>query len=120
MNPETNEVSKRQMSLKQTTILLISVFALTIVYGLFLQFLNGNLPFIDALSTVISVVALYISIKMYTEQWILWIIVDVVTVIMWLIALINGTGSIAVLLMWCIYLINAVIMYVKWRKETNG
>ena len=120
MNPETNEVSKRQMSLKQTTILLISVFALTIVYGLFLQFLNGNLPFIDALSTVISVVALYISIKMYAEQWILWIIVDVVTVIMWLIALINGTGSIAVLLMWCIYLINAVIMYVKWRNETNG
>ena len=57
---------------------------------------------------------------MYTEQWILWIIVDVVTVIMWLIALINGTGSIAVLLMWCIYLINAVIMYVKWRNETNG
>lgn len=120
MNPETNEVSKRQMSLKQTTILLISVFALTMVYGLFLQFLNGNLPFIDALSTVISVVALYISIKMYTEQWVLWIIVDVVTVIMWLIALINGTGSIAVLLMWCIYLINAVIMYVKWRNETNG
>lgn len=120
MNPETNEVSKRQMSLKQTAIMLILVFALTIGYGLFLQFLNGNLPFIDALSTVISVVALYISIKMYTEQWILWIIVDIVTVIMWLFALINGTGSVAVLLMWCIYLINAFIMYVKWRNETNG
>lgn len=120
MNPETNEVSKRQMSLKQTAIMLISVFALTMGYGLFLQFLNGNLPFIDALSTVISVVALYVSIKMYTEQWILWIIVDIVTVIMWLFALINGTGSVAVLLMWCIYLINAFIMYVKWRRETNG
>ena len=38
MNPETNEVSKRQMSLKQTAIMLILVFALTIGYGLFLQF----------------------------------------------------------------------------------
>lgn len=120
MNPETNEVSKKKMTLKQTAIMLISVFSLTMIYGLILEFLNGNLPYVDALSTVISIVALYISIKMYTEQWILWIIVDVVTVFMWLIALIEGTGSVAILMMWIIYLVNAIIMYFKWRNETNG
>lgn len=120
MNPKTNEVLKKKMTLKQTSIMLISVFTLTMIYGLILQLLNGNLPYVDALSTVISIVALYISIKMYTEQWILWIIVDVVTVFMWVIALIEGTGSVAILMMWVIYLVNAIIMYFKWRNETNG
>ena len=56
---------------------------------------------------------------MYAEQWILWIIVDIVTVIMWLVAVADGTGSVAVLLMWIVYLLNACIMYFKWKGETN-
>ena len=52
-----------------------------------------------------------ISIKMYAEQWILWIVVDVVTVIMWAIAFAQGNDSIATLLMWIVYLGNAVVMY---------
>ena len=60
-----------------------------------------------------------VSIKMYAEQWILWIIVNVVSVIMWAIAFAQGNDSIATLLMWVVYLVNAVVMYRKWLKE-NG
>lgn len=31
----------------------------------------------------------------------------------------DGHGSVAVLLMWSIYLINSFIMYFKWKNETN-
>ncbi len=120
MNPDTHEVYKKKMSLRNTVILLISVFVLTVLYGLFLQFLNGNLPFVDALSTVVAIIALYISIKMYTEQWLLWIIVNIVTVIMWIYALNNGTGSVVILIMTLIYLINSIIMYFKWKNESNN
>lgn len=119
MNPDTNEVYKKSMNIKNTAIMLIVVAFLTVAYGMLLQWLNGSLPYVDALSTVVSVVALYISIKMYAEQWILWIIVDIITVIMWAVAVANGTGSVAVLLMWGIYLLNAFIMYFKWKGETN-
>lgn len=119
MNPDTNEVYKKSMNIKNTAIMLIVVAFLTLAYGMLLQWLNGSLPYVDALSTVVSVVALYISIKMYAEQWILWIIVDIITVIMWAVAVANGTGSVAVLLMWGIYLLNAFIMYFKWKGETN-
>lgn len=119
MNPDTNEVYKKSMNIKNTAIMLIVVAVLTLAYGMLLQWLNGSLPYVDALSTVVSVVALYISIKMYAEQWILWIIVDIVTVIMWAVAVADGTGSVAVLLMWVIYLLNAFIMYFKWKGETN-
>ena len=120
MNPDTHEVYKKKMSLRNTVILLISVFVLTVLYGLFLQFLNGNLPFVDALSTVVAIIALYISIKMYTEQWLLWIIVNIVTVIMWIYALNNGNGSVVILIMTLIYLINSIIMYFKWKNESDN
>ena len=85
-----------------------------------MKWLGGALHFIDALSTVVSVVAMIVSIKMYAEQWILWIVVDVVTVIMWVIAFAQGNDSISTLLMWIVYLGNAVVMYVKWIKEAKA
>lgn len=119
INPETNEVYKFRLSNKNRILLLAIVALMTIIYGYILSILNGSLPYVDALSTVISVVAMIISIKMYMEQWILWIIIDVVTVLMWIFALLNGTGSIAVLIMWSVYLINAFIMYFKWKNESE-
>ena len=121
MNMETHEVNKREMKPKTRIIMLLGVFALTGVYGFILNTLGGNLPYVDALSTVVSVVAMIISIKMYTEQWILWIIVDVVTVFMWGYAFfIQGSESIATLLMWIVYLLNAIFMYIKWKKESSS
>lgn len=118
MNPQTNEVFKKSLSIKNTIILLIAVLTLTTIYSFILQYLNGTLPFMDALSTVVAIVAIYIAIKRYAEQWILWIIVNIVTVIMWTYAFLNGTGHIAILIMSIIYLINSTIMYFKWKNES--
>lgn len=120
MNQETHEVKKRRMSGKGFGVLLIIIMAATLLYGTFLKYIGGSLSYVDALSTVVSVVAMIISIKMYMEQWILWIIVDVVTVIMWAVAFKNGSDSIATLLMWIVYLGNAVVMYLKWSKEVKA
>lgn len=117
MNPITKEVKKIRMNKKNRVVLFAFVGIGTLVYGLILDKMGGNLPYVDGLSTVVSVVAMIISIKMYMEQWMLWIIVDIVTVIMWGVAFINGNDSIATLLMWVIYLGNAIIMYFKWNKE---
>lgn len=119
MNSDTHEVEKKQMNTKGRIIMAAAVVFGTVGYGYFLRRLGGALPFVDALSTVVSVVAMIVSVKMYMEQWILWIVVDVVTVAMWGIAFANGNDSIATLLMWIVYLGNAVIMYIKWAKEAK-
>ena len=120
MNEETHEVKKRRMPKKDFGIVLVVIFVATLIYGTFLKFLGGSLSYVDALSTVVSVVAMVISIKMYLEQWILWLIVDAVTVVMWGIAFANGSDSIGTLLMWIVYLGNAFVMYVKWYKEVKA
>lgn len=119
MDNDTHEVKKRQMKASGKMIMILAVVLGTVGYGLALRSLGGALPFVDALSTVVSVVAMIVSVKMYMEQWILWIIVDVVSVIMWAVAFVNGNDSIATLLMWIIYLGNAIIMYFKWAKEAK-
>ena len=119
VDKESNEVYKERMTVKQdiivTLISIIGIFA----YSYILKLLGGNLPLVDSMSTVLSIVAQVLMIKRYTEQWIVWIVVDVVSVIMWIAALFGEGQSIAVLMMWAVYLANAIIMFVKWYKESK-
>ena len=82
--------------------------------------LGGSLPYIDSMSTVISVAAQILSVKRLTEQWVLWIVVDVVTVIMWGVHFTQGGETVATLAMWSVYLVNAVIMYIRWNREGSA
>lgn len=85
-------------------------------YGFVLKHLGGSLPFVDATSTVLSVIAMILMARLFMEQWVLWIIVDVVSVIMWVVVMLQGGNDIAVLLMWTAYLVNAVYGLINWIK----
>ncbi|MBR6143828.1 MAG: nicotinamide mononucleotide transporter [Treponema sp.] len=119
MNGETNEVYKKRMSLKMDLLLLALSLVGVFGYAWVLKLLGGNLPLVDSMSTVLSVIAQILMIKRFMEQWLVWIAVDVVSVIMWVAALSTEGASISVLLMWAVFLINAVIMFVKWFIESK-
>lgn len=119
MDQQTDEVIKKRLSLKGSILAYGAVAICTLGYGFVLRLLDGTLPFVDAMSTVFSVFAQILCVKRYMEQWVLWVIVDVVTVIMWVYVLATGAGDVATVLMWSIYLINAVIMLVKWNREAK-
>ncbi len=85
-------------------------------YGFFLKYLGGTLPFIDSASTVLSVIAMLLMIRRVTEQWILWIAIDIVSIYMWFHILVNGGNDISMLVMWSAYLVNAIYGYYNWRK----
>lgn len=119
MNQETAEVKKIHMTWKKRCLTLAALAIGTVGYGFVLQALGDAMPFIDSFTTVSSVVAMVISVRMYSEQWWLWIAVDVFTVFMWAVAFMRGNESIATLLMWIVYLGNAIIMCIKWEKEVK-
>ena len=119
MNEETVEVEKKRLTLKGSLLTYSGVAVGTIVYGFILKAMGGTLPFVDSLSTVVSVFAQILCIKRCMEQWVLWVVVNIVTIIMWVYAFFTGTGDLATILMWSIYLVNALIMLIKWIKETK-
>lgn len=120
MSAETNEVEKRSMTINQRVVLTIVIILGILAYGSLLKVLNGNLPYIDALTTVMSLVAMIISIKMFTEQWVLWLIIDTFTIALWAVNFANNQESVATLIMWLVYWFNALFSYFKWRRESNS
>ena len=119
MNDDTGEVEKKRLPLKKGILIYAATGLAIFLYGLVLAALGGNLPYVDSMSTVVSVVAQILSIWRLMEQWVLWVIVDIVTVIMWAIDFAKGGETIATLAMWAIYLVNAIIMFVRWYREAN-
>lgn len=120
MNDENGEVVKRKLTLKMEIVIALLSVAGILAYGYFLsRYTNDALPYTDSMSTVLSIVAQFLLLKRYMEQWIIWIIVDGVSIFMWIMAFFNGGESIATLLMWSVYFINAIFMFVKWYKESK-
>lgn len=119
MDGKTKEVEKTRLTVSRQILLLVLSAVSIYGYGLVLKRLGGTLPFIDSMSTCLSVLAMLLSVRRLMEQWIVWIVVDVVTVFMWFADYQKGGTDIATLLMWCIYLLNAMFMFVKWFRESG-
>ena len=117
MNSETHEVKKMHMKNKFRILFLILMIIATIGYGIILKQLGDAMPFVDSFTTVSSIIAMILSVKMFSEQWWVWIIVDVFSVYMWWCNFQTGSDNMATLLMWVVYLGNAIIMCTKWEKE---
>ena len=120
MNADTNEVEKKHMKWHGKFLLLIAMLVSTYIYGLFLRYLGDAMPFVDSFTTVSSVIAMIISVKMFAEQWWIWVAVNVFSVYMWWCDFSSGSDNAATLLMWCVYLLNAVIMLIRWEKESRS
>jgi nicotinamide mononucleotide transporter len=84
------------------------------------QIKTQNTPYIDATSTILSIVATFLMMWRYKEQWLLYIVLNIVTIVMWAIRLANGsTDGTIMILMWTAFLINAVYGYVNWKKGSE-
>lgn len=110
-NRETKDVEGKKLNLKNSIILLVVCILGILGYKLVLDLLGGNSTLLDSASTLISVVANSLMLLRYREQWLLWIIIDTITVIMWLIV-----GDFIMVTMWLVYLINAFYGYYNWTK----
>ena len=120
MDDTTKEVQKRHMKWSQRALLVFAIAISTVVYGIVLKMLGDAMPFVDAFTTVSSVIAMIISIRMFAEQWWIWVAVNVFSVYMWWCNFMTGSDNMATLLMWVVYLGNAIIMLVKWEKEAKN
>ena len=120
MNQQTAEVVKKRMKPASFLLTVVGVAVATVLYGFLLMHLGDAMPFVDSFTTVCSVVAMIVSVRMYAEQWLIWVAVDIFSVYMWWCDFRSGSDNMATLLMWVVYLGNAVIMLIKWEKEARS
>lgn len=114
---EKKEIEKRMLSTKSRFIhffitILVSVVAITL-----LKYTNGSHPICDGITTVFSVLGMYFTVRRCIEQWIVWMIVNGISSIMWLNIVLSGTKTYSTLIMWVVYFILSIYFYFSWKKE---
>ncbi|SHK25353.1 nicotinamide riboside transporter PnuC [Hespellia stercorisuis] len=115
------EVKARNLTPKGWIILIIGSIAAVAGYSMVLKMLGGSFAMIDATSTTLSVIATLLMLARYSEQWVMWVIVNVASVILWGMALMKGdSGAITLVVMWSAYLFNSVYGYINWRKMAKA
>lgn len=113
---------KRYLSTKQNIWLGVVTVVAIALYGLFLRELKGEMPGLDAVVSILSIVATTLMVLRISTQWTYWILVNVTAIAMWVQAVIKHENQgYAVLAMWILFLLNSLFGRYKWRKgEMDG
>lgn len=76
-----------------------------------------NSPYIDAITTVLSIAATLLMVKRFREQWLLYIVLNLFTVVLWIIRTAEGSpDGMLMIVMWSAYLVNAIYGYRIWSR----
>lgn len=82
------------------------------IYLLLRHCTDSTVPFWDSLTTALSVVAMWMLSRKYVEQWLVWLVVDLLTVGLYLYKGIPLTAG-----LYLIYSALAVAGYLRWRQQ---
>ena len=81
------------------------------IYLFLVSFTDSTVPFWDSLTTALCIVAYWMLSRKYVEQWLVWLVVDVITVGLYLYKNIPLTAG-----LYALYSALAVAGYLRWRR----
>jgi nicotinamide mononucleotide transporter len=91
---------------------IIVSIASTIILGYFGDnILGSTLSYLDALTVALAVIAQLLMVWRYREQWIIWIVIDISSLIMFIIL-----GQWSMVAMYIAWTINAIYGWYNWSK----
>lgn len=108
------EVSTYGINKNIKIIFILSIISLCFGYVM-ANYTSADFAYIDSFTTVFAVFSTYMLAKKILENWIYWIIIDMVSIYIYIQ---KGLNLTAVLFM--IYTILAIIAYKDWKKEYDN
>ncbi|WP_314722988.1 nicotinamide riboside transporter PnuC [Haemophilus pittmaniae] len=113
-NGEQGEsVIAKALTLKGWIIMLAVITFGTLGFVEALKAAGGSSTGLDGLTTVITVTAQLLMILRYREQWLLWIVLNVLSIVLW-------AENQAMYLMFSAYLLNSLYGYYNWSKLSKS
>jgi nicotinamide mononucleotide transporter len=110
---ETKDVVVIQWPLKYHIYNVLVSGVLMVLFGfIFENYSNQANPYLDAFTTIFSLMATFMVAKKVLENWIYWIIIDAFS-----IYLFGSRGLYMTAVLFVLYTIIAIFGYVHWRKE---
>lgn len=121
---QAKQVKARRLTPLQAVLLGMACAVLIVGLGYVLRYYGDPQPFKDATTTILSIVAQALMALAFMEQWILWIVSNVISVVMWLMLAISpesgnpqdSVNAWIMVIMWSFYLLNALNGLRVWLK----
>ena len=111
------EIVKMVLPRKEFFCLLLILAILTILLYFILSNFKDAHPLLDSITTVFSIGGMYLTVRRTIEQWVFWMVVNALSLYMWIDVALDGVRVYSTILMWAVYLFLAVYFYSEWRKE---
>lgn len=112
-----NNIIKTKLSKKDFITLTLTACISSLALIILLYYMHDTNPVMDGVTTVFSIAGMYLTVKRCIEQWFFWMIVNGLSLIMWLETALSGVKVYSTVIMWAVYFILAVYFYIEWRKE---
>lgn len=120
LNSSTKEIIKTGLSKDKTLKLGVITVVLCILTIAVLVYFKDSSPVFDGATTVLSILGMYLTVKRCIEQWVVWMIVNGLSCLMWLNLIVHGARAYSTFVMWFVYFILAVYFFFVWKKEIDG
>lgn len=91
------------------TAVCVAVFAA--ISWILVNWTDSTVPYWDASTTAMSVVALWMLSRKYVEQWLVWLVVDAISCGLYVYKEIPFTAG-----LYGLYTVLAVVGYMRWRR----
>lgn len=112
-NTETEELPISRTNGKTTGVLSgVTVILFFAMWYVLKNFTDSPVPVGDAFVTALSITATWMLTKKKIEQWLIWIVVDFIS-----LGLFYYKGFRATLILFAVYTVMAFVGYFKWRKD---
>lgn len=105
------KISKTNIKLAIYLFLAASILFIIISYIL-VNYTDSEIPYWDAFTTAASFVATWMLARKIIEHWIIWIIVDSVSLGLYIYKELYPT-----VILFAVYTILAILGYIEWKKE---
>lgn len=114
---EQQIIRKTKLSIGEKIVFYLLTLIGIAVYAVILHYMKDPQPLLDSATTILSVTAMILTVKRCADQWLMWTIVNILSVWMWFrVFQLNGESA-ALLAMWLIALANGIIFWFQWYKD---
>ena len=91
------------------------VLAQLFIAWILIRYTDSTVPWMDAFTTALSIVGMWMLARKYVEQWLVWIMVDVASAGLYVYKELFFTAG-----LYALYAIIAIFGYRKWEQMMQG
>lgn len=107
----TQDIKAKKFNWWKWVLSILGTVIATLIMGYILDSIGSNQAYLDASTNVMAIFAQLLMVWRYREQWIWWIVIDIICIIMWF-----NVGNWSMVAMYIAWTINALYGWYNWSK----